>query len=155
MGMSIKEGGAPWGRQHYKKAAARALQAFQLDTMEGDQSWVTACRDNSQQGKAKWAQLIRKGAEKHYTIWYNHRRDRTSAGITRSEPTTTLAQPEPDIPVVFEEERISETSKTIAVQGRDGISTTSTSYDTIEVTPEAHPTAISPAPPLRRRPPDT
>jgi len=93
--LTIKKGGAPWGKHHYKKAVARAIQAFQLNTMEGetdeDQPWVTACRDNSQQGKSTWAQIIKKGAEIHYTMWYNHRRVMSSAGGTRTEPVNARA----------------------------------------------------------------
>jgi len=57
---------------------------------DGKQPWVTACQDNSQQGKSKWAQLIRKGAEMHYTMWHNHRRERSSAGGTKAEPSNAL-----------------------------------------------------------------
>ena len=71
--LHTKEGGAPWGRHHYKHAAARALQAFQLDgqgnVLGKGQSWMHACSDNSREGKSRWARLVKQGAEEHDKRW--------------------------------------------------------------------------------------
>jgi len=96
---------------------------------DGDQPWVTACKDSSQQGKFKWAQLIRKGAEVHYTMWYNHRRDRSSAGGTRAEPANALA------------------GSTTAGRTRESFSSSPASSGITDVLLGTHLSAIFPAPP--------
>ena len=100
--MTAKEGGAPWSRRHYKVAAARAVQAFQLQNQveaEGTgQSWVQACGDTSKEGKSKWAYLIRKGAETHDNIWRAHRRNSDEVEIPTVEALSppALVPPPPD-----------------------------------------------------------
>jgi len=96
--LSNKATGVFWGRHHYKLAASRALQAFQLHaiqpaTTDIDQPWITACRDNSPEGKTKWAQLIRNGAETHDALWRRQRHDRTAAHTIATEATGTVPSP--------------------------------------------------------------